>query len=234
MTAKNDHALLMETRRKTREADALRMNLRKRKAQARGRAAIEMEASIRGVLDFWFGGATGEFRPNEFRKAWFAKDDAFDAECRAKLGPLAERAAKGELKSWLDTEEGSLALILLLDQAPRNLQRGTADAFACDAAALAAARATVAKGFDRALDPVMRVFVYLPFEHAEDLAAQDEACALMEALPETPWRTNVVDYAYKHRAVIVEFGRFPHRNAILGRASTEAEKAYLAKPGAGF
>ncbi len=229
MTAKNLHAQLEEARRKTREAEALRMNLRKRKAQARGREAAETEAAIRGVLDFWFGAA-----PGEFRKAWFAKDDAFDAECRAKLGPLAERAAKGELKSWLDTEEGSLALILLLDQAPRNLHRGTAQAFATDAMALAAARATVAKGFDRALDPAARMFVYLPYEHAEDLAAQDEACALMEALPETPWRANVVDYAHKHRAVIAEFGRFPHRNAILGRESTEAEKAYLAKPGAGF
>ncbi len=229
MTVKNLHAQLEEARRKTREAEALRMNLRKRKAQARGRAAMEAEAAIRGVLEFWFAG-----EPGEFRKAWFAKDDAFDAECRAKLGPLAALAAKGDLKSWLDTEEGSLALILLLDQAPRNLHRGTAQAFASDAMALAAARATVAKGFDRALDPVARMFVYLPYEHAEDRAAQDEACALMEALPETPWRANVVEYAHKHRDVIAEFGRFPHRNAILGRASTEAEKAYLAKPGAGF
>jgi uncharacterized protein (DUF924 family) len=229
MTVKNLHARLEEARRKTREAEALRMNLRKRKAQARGRAAMEAEAAIRGVLDFWFAG-----EPGEFRKAWFTKDDAFDAECRAKLGPLAALAAKGDLKSWLDTEEGSLALILLLDQAPRNLHRGTAQAFASDAMALAAARATVAKGFDRALDPVARMFVYLPYEHAEDRAAQDEACALMEALPETPWRANVVEYAHKHRDVIAEFGRFPHRNAILGRASTDAEKAYLAKPGAGF
>lgn len=229
MTAKNLHAQLEEARRKTREAEALRMNLRKRKAQARGRAAMETEAAIRSVLDFWFADGLGEFR-----KVWFAKDDAFDAECRAKLGTLAERAAKGELKPWLDTEEGSLALVLLLDQAPRNLHRGTARAFATDALALAAARATVAKGFDRALEPVMRVFVYLPFEHAEDIGAQDESCALMEALPETPWRANVVDYAHRHRAVIAEFGRFPHRNAILGRASTEAEKAYLARPGSGF
>lgn len=229
MTRKNEHAMLEEARRKAREADALRANLRKRKAQARGRAAMESEAAIRSVLDFWFAG-----EPGEFRKSWFAKDDAFDAECRAKLGPLAARAAKGELKTWLDTEEGSLALVLLLDQAPRNLHRGTAQAFATDAMALAAARATVAKGFDRALDPVMRVFVYLPYEHAEDPAAQDESCALMAALPEAPWRANVVDYAHKHRDVIAEFGRFPHRNAILGRESTEAEKAYLARPGSGF
>jgi uncharacterized protein (DUF924 family) len=234
MTAKNLHAQLEEARRKTREAEALRMNLRKRKAQARGRAAMEAEAAIRGVLDFWFAREPGEFRPDEFRNAWFAKDDAFDDECRAKLGPLAERAAAGELNSWLDTEEGSLAIILLLDQAPRNLHRGTAQAFATDAMALAAARATVAKGFDRALDPTARMFVYLPYEHAEDRAAQDEACALMEALPETPWRANVVDYAHRHRAVIAEFGRFPHRNAVLGRESTEAEKAYLARPGSGF
>jgi uncharacterized protein (DUF924 family) len=229
VTPKNEHAMLVEARRKARESDALRANLRKRKAQARGRAAMEAETAIRTVLDFWFGET-----PGEFRKAWFVKDDAFDAECRTKLGALTERAAKGELKTWLDSEDGSLALILLLDQMPRNLYRGTAHAFATDVAALAAARTTVAKGFDRALDPVARVFVYLPYEHAEDLAAQDEACALMEALPEAPWRANVVDYAHKHRAVIAEFGRFPHRNAVLGRDSTAAEVDYLARPGAGF
>lgn len=229
MTRKGEHALAEEARRKAREADALRANLRKRKVQARGRAAQETEASIRAVLDFWFGPA-----PGEWRAAWFEKSEAFDAECRAILGPLAARAAMGEFDAWLDTEDGSLALILLLDQAPRNLHRGTPLAFATDSAALKAARATVAKGFDRALAPVQRVFVYLPFEHAEDLAAQDESCALFRALPETAWRARVVEYADNHRDVIARFRRFPHRNAILGRDSTEAEKTYLSQPGAGF
>lgn len=229
MTRKGEHAQAEEAKRKAREADALRANLKKRKIQARGRAAQETDMTIRSVLDFWFGPA-----PGEWRAAWFGKNDAFDAECRSILGPLAARAAKGELDGWLDTEEGSLALVLLLDQAPRNLHRGTPLAFACDPAALKAARATIAKGFDRALGAVERVFVYLPFEHAEDLAAQDEACALMRALPDAAWKAQVVDYADKHRDVIARFGRFPHRNAILGRESTEAEKAYLSQPGAGF
>jgi uncharacterized protein (DUF924 family) len=229
MTRKGAHAQAEEAKRKAREAGALRANLRKRKAQARGRAAKETEMSVQTVLDFWFGPKRGEFR-----KEWFEKNADFDAECRAILGPLAARAATGALDSWLDTEEGSLALILLLDQAPRNLHRGTPLAFAADAAALKAARATIAKGFDRALGGVERVFVYLPFEHAEDLAAQDEACALMRTLPEAAWKAHVVDYADKHRAAIARFGRFPHRNAILGRDSTEAEKTYLSQPGAGF
>jgi uncharacterized protein (DUF924 family) len=230
MTAgKGAHALAEEAKRRAREADALRANLKKRKAQARGRAAQETDMSIRTVLDFWFGA-----EPGAMRAAWFEKNAEFDAACHAILGPLAARAAKGELDSWLDTEEGSLALIVLLDQAPRNLHRSTPAAFACDAAALKAARATIAKGFDRALGGLERFFVYLPFEHAEDLAAQDEACALMRALPEAPWKPRIVEYADKHRAVIAEFGRFPHRNAILGRDSTESEKTYLAQPGAGF
>lgn len=229
MTAKGAHAQAEEAKRKAREAEALRANLRKRKAQARGRAAQETETSIRAVLDFWFGPS-----PGEWRAAWFEKSDAFDAQCREILGPLAARAAEGALDCWLDTEEGSLALILLLDQAPRNLHRGTPGAFAGDPAALRAARTTIAKGFDRNMRPVERVFVYLPFEHAEDPAAQDESCALFRALPETDWKANVVDYADKHRDVIARFGRFPHRNGILGRDSTEAEKTYLSQPGAGF
>jgi uncharacterized protein (DUF924 family) len=229
VTRKGEHALAEEAKRKARAAEALRANLQKRKAQARGRTAKETDMSVRTVLDFWFGPKRGELR-----KAWFDKNPDFDAECRAILGPLVARAAKGELDAWLDTEDGSLALIVLLDQAPRNLHRGTPRAFATDVAALKAARTTIAKGFDRALGGVERVFVYLPFEHAEDLAAQDEACALMRTLPEAAWKAEVVDYADKHRAVIARFGRFPHRNAVLGRDSTEAEKTYLAQPGAGF
>lgn len=229
MTHKGEHALAEEARRKMREAEALRANLRKRKAQLRGRQAAEDEAGIAAVLDFWFGPGRGAWRD-----AWFGKDPAFDAACREILGPWAARARAGELDRWLDTEDGSLALIVLLDQAPRNLHRGTQAAFDCDPAALRAARATIAKGFDRAMPGVARVFVYLPFEHAEDMAAQDEACALMRALPESEWKARVVDYADKHRDVIARFGRFPHRNASLGRADTEDEKIYLSQPGAGF
>ena len=181
------------------------------------------------VLDFWFGA-----EPGAFRQAWFERNDAFDAECRDRFGGICAQAAAGGLDRWGTTPEGALALVLMFDQLPRNIHRGTPSAFATDARALDLARRMVARGFDRALDPVARFFVYLPFEHAEDLGAQDEAVRLIESLPEAPWRDNVVKYARAHRDVIARFGRFPHRNAVLGRRSTEAEAAYLAEPGAGF
>jgi len=133
-----------------------------------------------------------------------------------------------------DTPEGALALILLLDQMPRNIHRGTKLAFASDGQALALARRLVARGFDQTLPAVMRLFVYLPFTHAEELGAQDECVKLVESLPEAPWRANALKSAIAHRDVIVRFGRFAHRNAILGRVSTPEEQTYLAEPGAGF
>ena len=230
---KGPHALAAEARRKAAEADALRANLKRRKLQLRGRAALADEASVANVLDFWFGRADDPMRDG-FRDAWFTVDAAFDLECREKFGALAGDAAQGALARLADTPEGALALILLLDQMPRNIHRGTPLAFACDGQALSLARRIVARGFDQTLPAIMRLFVYLPFTHAEDLGAQDECVRHVESLPEAPWRARAIASAMAHRAVILRFGRFAHRNSILGRASTPEEQAYLAEPGAGF
>ena len=230
---KGPHALAAETRRRESEAAALRENLKRRKMQARGRQAKEDDAAIQSVLDFWFA-PEGHPERGTFREAWFEKQPAFDAACRHHFETLLVEAASGALDRWSDTAEGALALLVLLDQLPRNIHRGTPGAFATDGQALSLARRMVARGFDLSLDPVMRLFVYLPFEHAEDLAVQDEAVRLTESLPATPWRNRTVRAVHAHRDVIAAFGRFPHRNAILGRASTPAELEYLARPGAGF
>lgn len=230
---KGPHALAAEARRKATEADALRANLKRRKLQLRGRQALADEAIAASLLDFWFGPPDDPSR-DTFREAWFKADAAFDLECRERFGALAAEAAQGALARLGDTPEGALALILLLDQMPRNIHRGKPLAFAGDAQALSLARRIVARGFDQTLPPVMRLFVYLPFTHAEDPGAQDECVRLVESLPAAPWRARAVASAHAHRDVIVRFGRFAHRNAVLGRASTVAEQAYLAAPGAGF
>lgn len=160
-------------------------------------------------------------------KAWFAKDTVFDGRCR---GYEAEHhaAARGELRHWERDAEGALALVLLLDQFPRNIFRNSPHAFATDALARAAAERAIEARFDAATDTSLRVFFYLPFEHAEDLTLQDRSVTLMEALRDAEF----TKYAKVHRDVIARFGRFPHRNAILGRASTPEELAFLA--GGGF
>lgn len=183
----------------------------------------------RSVLDFWFG---PEPVP---RPEWFRKDTAFDETIRQRFAALVERALAGELDPWAATPDGLLALLVLLDQFPRNLFRGQARAFAGDARALGLARAAVARGDDRRLHPVQRVFVYLPFEHAEDLTAQDESMRLFTALAtESPSHADTLEWARRHREVILRFGRFPHRNAALGRADSTEEAEYLRQPGSGF
>ncbi len=179
------------------------------------------------VLDFWF--ADG---PETRRQVWFQKDAAFDEACEA-FRPAREVAKAGAFDSWTKTPDGTLALLILLDQLSRNLYRGSPEAFAADAKALAIARDAVARGFDQAQHPVRRMFLYLPFEHAEDLAMQDESVRLFETLREALGELTI-DYAHRHRDVIRRFGRFPHRNVALGRTNTPAEEAYLAEPGAGF
>jgi uncharacterized protein (DUF924 family) len=179
------------------------------------------------VLDFWFGGDAAAQR-----KVWFEKNADFDAACARFIDALRQ-AKTGALDHWAGTPRGALALIILLDQFPRNLHRGSPEAFAADAKARGIARAAVACGFDRQLAPVERIFVYLPFEHSEQLADQDESVRLFETL-RNALGAEAVDYAYRHRDVIRRFGRFPHRNAALSRDSTEEELAYLAEPGAGF
>src|SRR5580698_3381401 len=179
------------------------------------------------VLDFWFAGD-----PATHRKVWFEKDAAFDSAC-ADLAAARDSAKSGALDAWAETPKGGLALVILLDQLSRNLHRGTAEAFAADAKARTIARAMLARGFDQALTPAERMFVYLPFEHSEDLADQDLAVRLFTAL-DAATGEDTLDYAVRHRDVIRRFGRFPHRNTALGRQTTAEEAAYLADPGAGF
>ena len=191
-------------------------------------------SEVDAVLDFWFG-APGSREFGTVRKAWFSKDAAFDATIRERFGALVERALRGELEAWGDEPRSALAQILLLDQFTRNAYRGSARSFAGDARALAAATRMVGSRQDEALAPFMRGFVYLPFEHAEGLAMQDEAIRLFTKLAnEAPEHADMLDYAHRHRAVIERFGRFPHRNEILGRQSTAEEIAFVKQPGSGF
>jgi uncharacterized protein (DUF924 family) len=191
-------------------------------------------ANLRGILDFWFllPEVEGHGQP---RAQWFRKDEAFDEEIRARFLPAVEGALAGKLDSWLTTPQGALALLILLDQFTRNLFRGEARCFAGDAQALRVAETVIAKGWDQAMSVVERAFVYLPFEHSETLADQERSLTLFGALAaDSPATAGFLDYAQRHHEVIVRFGRFPHRNAALGRVSTPEEKDYLAQPGSGF
>jgi uncharacterized protein (DUF924 family) len=189
---------------------------------------------IRQVLEFWFA-PEGDPMHLQSRPEWFRKDDAFDAAIRSQFGPLIEDALAGRLDHWSARSAGAVARIVVLDQFTRNVFRNTARAFAGDGLALAAARRLVSSGEDRVLPGAQRMFVYLPFEHAEDLAMQDECVRLMQALAaDEPRFADLVSYAEKHRVIIQRFGRFPHRNALLARASTPDELAFLEQPGSSF
>jgi len=187
------------------------------------------------VLDFWFG-APGSLDAGKPRREWFVKQDAFDALVRARFGTTIEQALAGGLREWDDEgPQGALARILVLDQFTRNAHRDTPTAFAGDALALAVARRLVDSGADRQLPPLQRAFVYMPFEHAEDAYMQERAVELFGVLAaEQPGFDEMLDYAHRHRGVIARFGRFPHRNAILGRASTPEEAEFLRQPGSRF
>jgi uncharacterized protein (DUF924 family) len=202
------------------------------RADFRHSAGMEREER-RALLDFWFG-APGEPGCDEPRSIWFKSDAAFDATLGKRFGGLHQRAASGRLDHWARWPEGALALVLLLDQVPRNLYRGTARAFSCDAKARALTRQAVARRFDADLPPVRRLFLYLPLEHSEDPADQDEACRLFAAMPEAERRADWLKSALHHQAVIARFGRFPHRNRALGRASSAAEEDFLREPGSSF
>ncbi len=185
------------------------------------------------VLDFWFGPSQSPQRGRN-RREWFRKDDSFDAEIRSRFIDTFGAAVRGDLAGWSATPHASLALVVVLDQFPRNMFRGDARAFSADAVALSIARGTVERGFDRLLLPVERSFVYLPFEHAEDLAAQRRSLALFDSLAGFPECAGSIDYARRHYEIVARFGRFPHRNAVLGRASTAEETEFLKQPGSGF
>jgi uncharacterized protein (DUF924 family) len=172
------------------------------------------------VLAFWFRGG-------ESRKAWFEKNAAFDEEIRVRFLPLWEQALTGKLAAWPLARESWLAFIVLCDQFPRNMFRGSARSFATDPLALAAARRGVDLGWHLDLRPVEQMFVYLPFEHSEQLRDQERALDLFKGHENFEW-------ARKHWEIIRRFGRFPHRNAALGRESTPEEIEFLKQPGSGF
>lgn len=184
------------------------------------------------VLDFWFN-ATSE-------AAWFDNDSAFDARIRGRFSDTLEAAALGQLDHWTGTPAGWLALLIVLDQFSRNIHRGDARAWAADAKAQAIALAGLARGDDLRLSPLWRLFAYLPLEHAEDVSLQVRSVDLFEQLlVQSPASEQVryedfLVYARRHRDMIDRFGRFPHRNAALGRISTPEEREYLAQPGSGF
>ena len=187
------------------------------------------------VLDFWFlaQGDAGHGKP---RAEWFRKDDAFDAAIGERFGAAIARALAGGLREWDALgARGVLARILVLDQFTRNAYRNTPDSFAGDTLALQAAQELVDSGAHSTLLPVERQFVYMPFEHAEDVRMQERSVELFaELAAQHEGFGEVLDYAHRHRGVIARFGRFPHRNPIIKRASTPDELAYLSQPGAGF
>ncbi|MDJ0676033.1 MAG: DUF924 family protein [Calothrix sp. MO_167.B42] len=187
----------------------------------------------REILDFWFGKSDepGYGKP---RKIWFSKEAEFDEEIRAWFFCDYQQAAAGYLDNWIELPQNCLALILLLDQFPRNIFRGTPDAFATDWQALSAAQQAIAKGYDRQFLPVQRWFFYLPFEHSENLKHQHTAVELFLQLANDEDNSTAVNSAIHHRQIIERFGRFPHRNEILGRLSTPEEKEFLKNPGSSF
>ena len=179
--------------------------------------ALNIPAEALEVIQFWRDAGP---------KRWFAKDDAFDADIRRRFLPAVEAAQTGRLDGWGQTADGALALMLLLDQFPRNLFRGSPQAFAGDATARERADAAIAAGFDRAVAPELRPFFYLPFMHSETLADQERSLELYRTLHAEGGTDNRA-FAEDHHAIIARFGRFPHRNAVLGRAATPEEQAFL-------
>jgi uncharacterized protein (DUF924 family) len=185
------------------------------------------------LINFWFGPPRAPTRFGQ-RDVWFMVDAAFDQQLRDQFGALRARAAAGDCVDWALEAEPCLALIIMLDQLPRNLFRGQAQAFATDAMAREAARAALSRGFDRSLPASWRQFIYLPFEHSEDRADQDLSVKLAGNLARDPAFAHTLDYAQRHQTIIARFGRFPHRNAALGRKSTAEEEAFLKEPGSSF
>ena len=185
------------------------------------------------VINFWFG------KPEEKvygkpRKFWFVKDQEFDRTCRSRFLGTYQQAAEGKLISWQQQALSCLALIVVLDQFPRNMFRNSPQAFATDLQALQLAKYFLSKGFEHQLLPVQRWFIYLPFEHSENLADQQTAVKLFSTLKDDPDSQASLDYAYRHLEVIERFGRFPHRNKILGRESTPEEAEFLKQPSSKF
>lgn len=182
------------------------------------------------VLDFWFGSPAGDYR-----KQWFQKDPDFDTQIKTRFLDLYWAMVASPPASWRETPKTRLAQIIVLDQFSRNMFRGTPQSFAADPTALTTAITALDQGDDTELLPVERFFLYLPFEHSENLDHQNHCVELFEGLvQDAPDLRHGLDYAHRHRDVIAQFGRFPHRNEILGRQSTAAELAFLQQPGSRF
>lgn len=181
------------------------------------------------INTFWFGGADDDAY-GQARPEWFVKNPDFDAEIKQRFETTMSDAALGTLDAMAQSPEGAVALVVVLDQFPRNVYRNDARAFAQDAKALSIAKVALDEGFNRDIIPVMRSFLYLPFEHSENLADQDRAVKLFTR----DGNDGGLAWAIKHRDIIAEFGRFPHRNAILGRENTPQEARFLTQPGSSF
>ncbi|CAM2888064.1 Uncharacterized protein conserved in bacteria [Ectopseudomonas mendocina] len=194
------------------------------------------------LLDWWFGADPGTATEVAAarQRLWFGKRDSQDHEAKVRFGALVEQALTGELPGWADEPQGWLAQLILLDQLPRMIYRDTPRAFAGDSLARPLLQKGLERGWDRRLTPIQRVFAYLVYEHAEDLWLQDRAVELFsELLDEAAVDDHAVfadflDFAQRHQRIIARFARFPHRNAILGRASTDEELAFLREPGSRF
>ena len=193
------------------------------------------------LLAWWFGSfqSASEIAADK-GKLWFGKRDSQDLEARTRFGDWVEQALTGGLTDWAQRPEGWLALVLLLDQLPRMIYRDTPKSYSGDLRAQALVAQGIAADFDRQLRPIQRVFIYLVLEHCEHLVVQNECISryidLLAQQPEADRTlfTDYLDYAEKHQRVIAQFGRFPHRNAVLGRESTAEELAFLSKPGSRF
>lgn len=181
-----------------------------------------MSAAPIDVIGFWRHAGPGK---------WFRKDYRFDEAIRLRFEPVHFAAARGEYDAWMATPDGCLALLLLLDQFPRNLWRNSPHAFASDAMARRVARHMVQADFDQEIEPALRPFCYLPFEHSEDPVDQDLSVRLCEALREATGDQGTLDYAIIHREIIARFGRFPHRNRAMGRETTPEEQTFLDEGG---
>src|SRR5215213_4929382 len=192
-----------------------------------------MMTSPEEVLVFWFG-REGEKGYGEFREVWFTKDPDFDREIRTRFEAVYKEAAAGRLESWKEDPRSCLALIVVLDQFPRNMFRGDARMYATDGLALATARHAIERAYDRELARFQRVFIYLPFEHSEDLEDQRLSVELFHRLAEETGQEDLLVCAVRHLKIIESFGRFPHRNEILGRRTTPEEAEFLREPGSSF
>ncbi len=194
-----------------------------------------MDPRAQDILDFWFGPASDpDF--GKYREVWFASGAGpeFDAQCRDACLRHLENAKAGEFDNWAEDPRSSLALLVLCDQIPRNVHRGEAGSFATDHIALKLARNIVDHGWDQDMLIMERLFAYLPFEHSENLDDQRRCVALYRAMPETEQKADWIEYATQHMEIVEKFGRFPHRNSILGRNSTPEEIRFLEATGINF